>query len=98
MKLKPEERLVGDVQTWLEAAKASHEWTKDGGDYIPHGSTIVSQQKWADGTEGFSPPRAPGHQRGVVVEAADEATQELRRKRSQGPDERFPHLFKESTT
>jgi len=47
------------VIAYLKAGKKSEEWTKEGGKYCPHGSTIFSQERWTDGPESFGPPPPP---------------------------------------
>lgn len=39
------------IMTSLEAHKKSPGWLKEGGDYIPHGSTWVNGKGWEDGIE-----------------------------------------------
>lgn len=41
----------GEVMVGLTRWLASHQWAKDGGAYIPHGSTWVNQQAWLDEPE-----------------------------------------------
>lgn len=64
------EREISAAVAWVKAAKASDDWTKDGGDYIQHGVTIVSQRRWLDGVESFTPPRqrkTPGETPDIVT-------------------------------
>jgi hypothetical protein len=35
----------------VEAQKQTDQWTKDGGQYIPHPSTWLNQGRWEDETE-----------------------------------------------
>ena len=85
--------IPSDVLDVIEAARKSESWLKDDGKYIPHGSTFFSQKRWEDGVEAY-PAAKPGwetrngRRQGIVVDPADEATQELRRRRASGDDDR----------
>ena len=45
-KLKVDEDLLGRIQHGLAAAKVSRDWTKDGGEYIPHPATWLNSRGW----------------------------------------------------
>lgn len=47
-KLKAKPELQDSVMQGLEAAKASRQWTKDNGAFIPHASTWLNQRRWED--------------------------------------------------
>ena len=47
-KLKPDADLFDLIMEALKKAKASKEWTKDGGQFIPHPSTWINQGRWDD--------------------------------------------------
>ncbi|RKZ14217.1 hypothetical protein DRQ53_11995 [bacterium] len=38
----------GDMLASVEAHKRSEQWTKDGGQYIPHPATFLNQARWED--------------------------------------------------
>lgn len=40
--------IYKEIMLSLESHKQSHEWQKDGGKYIPHGSTWVNGKGWED--------------------------------------------------
>lgn len=40
--------LIQDVLDALQWQMQSTQWTKDGGDYIPHPSTYLNQHRWED--------------------------------------------------
>ena len=47
-KNKPSEDLTQRIIDAIEAQKKSIEWTKDGGEFIPHPSTWLNQGRWED--------------------------------------------------
>ena len=44
--------LFSTIMGGLRAAKASSQWTRDGGRYIPHPSTWLHQERWNDELDG----------------------------------------------
>lgn len=40
--------ILAEVLAGLEAFKKSKQWTKNNGEYIPHGSTFLNQERWKD--------------------------------------------------
>lgn len=38
----------GDIMQGLQRWKGSRQWTKDGGEFIPHPTTWLNQKRWAD--------------------------------------------------
>lgn len=40
--------LIQDVLDALEWQKKSAQWTKDGGEFVPHPSTYLNQHRWED--------------------------------------------------
>lgn len=48
----------------IEAQKKSDQWTKDGGQFIPHPSTWLNQERWSDGGTEVAAPEAsqPGEE------------------------------------
>lgn len=47
-KLKVSDELLAQMLKAIEAQKKSIEWTKDGGEFIPHPSTWLNQGRWED--------------------------------------------------
>lgn len=47
-KIKPSKDLGCRIMNAVIAARRSHEWTKDGGRYIPNPATWLNQQRWED--------------------------------------------------
>lgn len=47
-KITPDENLLAEILDGLERAKKSHEWTKEGGQYIPYPSTWLNAKGWED--------------------------------------------------
>lgn len=47
-KIQPDESLLNKMLKAIESAKTSHQWTKDGGQFIPHPATWLNAQRWAD--------------------------------------------------
>ncbi len=62
-KLKPSQKLVAQIMKAVEDQKQCDQWQRDSGQYIPHPSTWLNQQRWDDepGKEQPSGPRT--HQR-----------------------------------
>lgn len=52
-KLHPDEALMQTILTAIERQKASPQWTKDGGQFVPHPATWLNQRRWED-----EPPKA----------------------------------------
>ena len=47
-KLSPDDALCDTILSAVEAQKRSPQWTKDGGQYIPHPRTWLNQRRWED--------------------------------------------------
>lgn len=47
-KLKPDEELLLKMIDSVEKQKKTDQWTRDGGQYIPHPSTWLNQRRWED--------------------------------------------------
>ncbi len=47
-KLKPDEALFDDIMMGLRKARASVEWKREGGRFIPHPATFLNQGRWED--------------------------------------------------
>lgn len=50
-KLKPGGRLLADMMAALEKQRASADWIKDGGQFIPHPATWLNKRRWEDETQ-----------------------------------------------
>lgn len=59
-KLNPDMALCQRMSAALEAQKRSPQWTKDGGEYIPHPSTWLNGRYWE--AESPAPPKASGEE------------------------------------
>lgn len=49
LKRSPSDDLTGEMITAVERDKASPQWRKDGGEFIPHPRTWLHQGRWQDG-------------------------------------------------
>ncbi len=47
-KLKVNQALFEQIQTTLQWQQESRDWQKDGGQFIPYGSTWLNQRRWED--------------------------------------------------
>ena len=47
-KLNPDDELLAVMIQAVEKQKKSEQWTKDGGQFIPHPSTWLNQKRWED--------------------------------------------------
>jgi hypothetical protein len=56
-KLKPDAEMLALILAALESAKASDDWTRDGGKFIPYPASWLNAKGWADE---FHPPFAVG--------------------------------------
>lgn len=50
-KLKPDQSLKTEIMSAIEKAKRSDDWTKDGGQYIPHPASWLNGRRWEDSFE-----------------------------------------------
>lgn len=48
LKLKPDLTLTEEIVLFIEKAKQSVEWTKNGGQFIPYPTTFLNGQRWKD--------------------------------------------------
>lgn len=48
LKLKIKEDLFVEIMNAIEKQKKSKQWKKDGGEFIPHPSTWLNQERWTD--------------------------------------------------
>ena len=51
LKLKPDEKLAYEIMQSLQLVKKSPQWVKDNGQFIPHPTTWLNQQRWNDVVE-----------------------------------------------
>lgn len=58
-KIKPDEELLLKMIDAVEKQKKTDQWTRDGGQYIPHPATWLNQRRWEDEI----PVNAPVQQR-----------------------------------
>jgi hypothetical protein len=47
-RLKPDARLCEAIAAALDVQRRSAQWTKDGGEFIPHARTWLHQRRWQD--------------------------------------------------
>jgi hypothetical protein len=47
-RLKPNDALLARMIAAIEAQKHTPDWTKDGGQFIPHPATWLNQHRWLD--------------------------------------------------
>ena len=47
-KLNPDDQLLETMIKAVEQQKKSEQWTKDGGQFIPHPATWINQKRWED--------------------------------------------------
>lgn len=47
-RIKPDDALLSVMLASLEAAKQTEQWRRDNGQFIPHASTWLNQQRWED--------------------------------------------------
>jgi hypothetical protein len=67
-KIKPDEQLQNRILKSLEQAKTSAEWTKQGGEFIPHPATWLNAKGWEDEySSGGQPPPKPPNQKTVAL-------------------------------
>jgi hypothetical protein len=48
LKISPNEALVETILKSVETYKLSSQWVKDGGQFIPHATTWLNQERWND--------------------------------------------------
>ena len=48
VRLKPDEELFDEIMWGLRRARASMEWKREGGRFIPHPATFLNQGRWED--------------------------------------------------
>lgn len=77
-KLNPSCSLHAEMMEALEKQKASVQWQKDGGQYIPHPSTWLNQRRWEDEQPVAAQPVEMQPKRRAWIPTADELA-EIRR-------------------
>lgn len=77
--LKPSREIISAIMAKLPALKASHDWTKDGGQYVPNPATWLRAEGWEDvptetpRKDGFATPAKPGEAPRVPSRARENA-------------------------
>ncbi len=59
-KLAPDAGLVALILAALDRHRASEQWRRDGGQFIPHPATWLNQRRWEDELPPPGPKRGPG--------------------------------------
>ena len=47
-RLRPAQPLLSEIMDAIDWQKKSVQWTKDGGQFIPHPATWLNQERWSD--------------------------------------------------
>jgi hypothetical protein len=47
-KLQPDESLIAEILAAIERARATEQWLRDDGKFIPHPATWLNQRRWED--------------------------------------------------
>lgn len=77
--LKPSREIISAIMAKLPVLKASHDWTKDGGQYVPNPATWLRAEGWEDvptetpRKDGFATPAKPGEAPRVPSRARENA-------------------------
>lgn len=58
LRIAPDEATVDRMIARVRASRASAQWLKDGGEFIPHGRTWLHQRRWEDETTAVPPKPA----------------------------------------
>lgn len=67
-KIRPDAELLERMLASLERHKASRQWSRDGGQYIPYPATWLNGRRWEDGLDGVeATPRYGGPPPGQKV-------------------------------
>lgn len=85
LKIGPDADLLEKMLSAVEAWKKSDQWTRDGGQYIPHPATWLNQRRWEDEPPKPAHPgaRAPVKQ---VIDAAFEQRENTEHDMNDVPD------------
>lgn len=54
-KINPDEATRADIMAGLHQARASPQWRRDSGQYVPHARTWLHQRRWEDGANSVLP-------------------------------------------
>jgi len=76
-KIKPSEMLFKKILAAVEAAKLTEQWQKNNGQYIPHPTSWLTQERWDD--ENFAPEVADVKPKLTPVIMTDENGEEFTR-------------------
>lgn len=76
-KLKPSADLQAAILSAIAAHKLSADWTRDGGQYIPHPTTWLNQRRWEDEV---THARSPQSDQNRPRSAVDEVREAIRRR------------------
>jgi hypothetical protein len=60
MRMEPSPELTERIIRAVDAAKQTRQWKKDGGDFIPHPTTYLNQERWEDELKADSPKTGGG--------------------------------------
>lgn len=69
MKIRPSEELLGVMLRAIERQKLSEQWVRQCGQFIPHPTTWLNQERWRDEPPGDPPERAAEREREEIEEA-----------------------------
>ena len=69
MRLKPGEELHITILAAVETQKLSRQWNKDEGQYIPHPSTWLQQERWHDVLEVVTPQTEAERRKRAILDA-----------------------------
>lgn len=81
-KIRPDDTLLDRMLAAIAQQKQSDQWTRDGGAYIPHPSTWLTQQRWMD-----EMPKAVPRQQGKTVIAQQYAQRDYSQEAPDDPPE-----------
>jgi len=81
-KLRPNDELFASIMAGLERAKASYDWQKEGGNYIPYPATWLHAKGWEDEyTPVEEVNRIGTYQQGFIKPGVTKSLDEARRNR-----------------
>jgi len=78
-KHKPDDAMLAQMLSAIEAQKQSPKWIKDGGQFIPNPATWLNQERWRDGANGDGAATVTSTAAVTVPSAAADATSEYLR-------------------
>jgi len=59
MKINPDDELFAKIMAGLKTSCESPQWTKDGGQFIPHAATWLNGRRWEDEVQSVKAPENP---------------------------------------